>query len=172
MSDSLCLDCRKPKAEFTCGVCEEPICKNCLEYLEPGSFSFLAQIPADLGHLRYCRFCFDGKVVPAREEYAATMDEAKQVFIFFTTQKSMPVHKRGKTRVEVKDCPDRDETILRLAFRAVEQGFNAVIDTEVKADKVRNEGWQKMKWRGVGLPAKVDADKLNREDREDYDGWE
>jgi len=168
MSKALCVDCRKPTQDFSCGVCKESLCKNCVEYLEPGSFSFLATVPEDLSHLRYCRFCFDGKVVPAREDYEEKMNEAKQVFVFFTTQKTMPAHKRAKDKVQIKDCPDRDETIMRLAFRAVEKGFNALIDTEVKCEKVRNEGWQKMKWQGQGYPAKVDADKLNREDLNDW----
>jgi hypothetical protein len=65
--------------------------------------------------------------------------------------------------VTVKDVPDRDEAILRLAFLAAEEGFNAILDVNVKSEKVRNEGWQKMRWSGSGLPVGVDAAKIERD---------
>ena len=48
----------------------------------------------------------------------------------------------------VKDCPDRDETIMRLAFFAAQRSSNAVIQVEVTAEKVRNGAYQTSKWSG------------------------
>ncbi len=91
------------------------------------------------------------------------MEQAREAYIFFTTQKNPPpVVSKSKERLQVSECIDRDETILRLAFQAVRLGFNAVLETHVVAEKVRNAGYQKSAWRGTGVPAMVDADKLER----------
>lgn len=165
MSQSLCVTCKKPKATSACEICEGPLCKACIQFLEPDAFSFLKSVPEELSHDRYCEFCYSQNVVPALETYEEVMARAKEVFVFFITQKAtIPLTKRSKTPVKVTDCPDRDETILRMAFFAAEQGFNALIEVEVIGEKVRNAGYQKSKWRGVGEPANVDEAKVNRND--------
>lgn len=166
MSDSVCISCRRPKAVFKCGVCEEPLCKDCDQFLDAGTFSFLKTQPAELGHTHYCPSCHAGTVEPALESYEEVMERAKTVYFFFTTQKRPPpIVKKSKEKVQVAECADRDETILRLAFFAAEQGYNGIVEAEVTSEKVRNEGYQKMRWRGVGLPVTVDAEKLERESR-------
>jgi hypothetical protein len=159
--ETLCISCRRPKASLSCGVCEEPTCKDCIHYLEPTAFSFLKVIPDDLKHDRFCTFCYEQKVAPALESYLEIMERAKGVYVFFTTQrKSFPLLKRSKDKVRVLDCPDRDETILRLAFLAAEQSYNALLDVDVTCEKIRTDNYQKSKWQGVGVPATVDAEKL------------
>lgn len=159
-----CASCRKPKANLVCGVCQEPVCKDCEQYLEPETFSFKKKVPAELSHLHYCGRCFDEHIVPAQEALEATMALAREVYIFFDTQKRKPrLLSKAKLPVTVKDVPDRDEAILRLAFLAAEDGFNAILDVNVKSEKVRNEGWQKMRWSGSGLPVGVDAIKIERD---------
>ncbi len=107
--------------------------------------------------------CFDSEVQPALENYRELIEQARSVFIFFTTQKkAIPLIKKSKEKVVVEACDDRDETILRLAFQAAQQGYNAVIETEVVAQKIRNEGYQKSVWRGVGVPAQVNAERMER----------
>jgi uncharacterized protein YbjQ (UPF0145 family) len=102
-------------------------------------------------------------VEPAREDYEQKMAEAKGVYIFFTTQKRpLPILSKESEQIRIDNCEDRDETILRLAFQAVEAGCNAVVETDVISVKVRNAGWQKSAWKGSGFAAMVDAAKLER----------
>lgn len=168
MSQPMCLICKKPKATTTCEICEEPLCKSCVQFLEPDTFTFLSELPDELSHDRYCEHCYASTVIPALDSYEEVMERAKQVFVYFTTQRAgIPLTGRSKAKVKVESCPDRDETILRLAFFAAEQKFNALIEVEVIAEKVRNAGYQKSKWRGVGEPANVDAAKVTRNDRQE-----
>jgi hypothetical protein len=162
-----CISCRQPQATLRCDACEEPVCKKCVQTLAADTFSFLKKIPTELTHTTYCGLCYDKSVAPALESYNETMERAKDVFIFYKTQrKEIPLIRRSKEVFKVKDCIDRDETILRLAFFAAEQNYNAVIETEVLSDKVRNAGYQKSVWRGEGSPAQVDGGKIDRQDRQ------
>ena len=167
MPETSCISCKGARTVSHCEVCEGALCKTCVQFLDPLSFSFLKEIPEVLAHVRYCRFCYDEKVAPPLESYREILERAQNVFIFFSSVRKDIVTKRSKVRVQVDACPDRDETILRLAFFAAELGFNAVIEVEVKAEKVRNAGYQKSKWQGIGLPAQVDETKVDREHQQD-----
>jgi hypothetical protein len=102
-------------------------------------------------------------IEPELEKYNELMERARGTYVFFSEQKRPPpLLSRALDPVEVKECADRDETILRLAFQAATRGCNALIETEVVSKKVRNEGYQKSTWRGVARPAQVDAERLER----------
>jgi len=160
---NVCSICRKPKATKNCDLCGALICGGCTQFLEEGTFSFLKDTPKDITHSWYCSNCFESKVTPAREAYDEVMTRAKNLYVFFKAQKrEPPILKRAKKPVKEVDRVDRDETILRLAFAAAEMGYNALIDTDVVAVKVRNEGYQKMSWRGTATPAQVDAERFER----------
>jgi hypothetical protein len=135
-----------------------------VSFLDADAFAFREKVPAELGHTRYCGACHAAHVAPALDAYAETMERAREVFIFFKTQKHPPIAlRKAAAPARVTGCPDRDETILRLAFRAAEGGFNAVLGTEVVSEQVRNEGWQKSVWRGTGTPVEIDVAKLERQ---------
>lgn len=159
-----CTVCQKPKASIECGLCLQAVCKNCVEKLDDASFSFLRKIPADLTHKIYCGRCFDHTVVPARESYALTMRRAKQVFVFWSNKgEETRFYSRAEKPLRVEDCADPDETVMRLAFTAVEDGFNGLIDVKVTSKKVRHHAYQTTRCSGVGTPTTVDAEKLERE---------
>lgn len=163
MKESLCSSCQRPKAAYTCGVCKNSVCKSCAQFLDEETFSFFSVIPPELKHTHYCPSCWDTHVEPAKQTYDETIERARDMYFFFDTQKrNIKQLKRAKEKVFVEECIDRDETILRLAFKAAEQGFNAIVEAEVTSKKVRNEGYQKSVWRGSGLPADVDKEKLER----------
>lgn len=164
-TQSPCVSCQRPKAQLRCGLCEERVCKRCVQEQAGDAFSFLSPVPPALAHLSYCPACYDREVAPARDRYDETMELARGVYFFFTTQKRhIHLIRKAPQAVKVENCPDRDETILRLAFRAAQGGYNAIIEGEVTSEKVRNEGWQTSRWRGRGVPALVDAAKLDRDD--------
>jgi hypothetical protein len=161
MSEEVCFSCRRLKPGFHCDLCQNRVCKSCVEYLDEGTFSFLEVIPKELSHTRYCTSCYDLQVSPALETYNETIERAKGLFIFFVTQKkAIPLLKRSKEKIQISQCKDRDETILRLAFLAAQRGFNSVIEVEVTATKIRNAGYQKSSWSGSGYPAEINADKM------------
>lgn len=160
----ICAACRRPKAKYACALCQASLCKDCEEFLPADTFAFQPELPENLTHTHYCQSCHDSEVRPAIEKYEETLDLARGVYVFFTTQKRQPaVLKRSQEKVQIKDCDDRDETILRLAFLAASQGYNALTETQVTAEKVRNAGYQKSRWIGSGVPAQVDAERLERE---------
>lgn len=156
-----CRSCRSPKATLACELCHDPLCKACDRFLDADTFSFLNEKPAELSHSHYCPACHQTQIEPALESYDETMERARNTFIFYTTQrKPAPVLRKSKEPVRVASCPDRDETILRLAFRAAEQGFNAVIETDLVSQKIRDAGYQKTAWSGTGIPAEIDETRL------------
>lgn len=164
-ADALCLSCRQPKVTSTCEACAGPLCKKCVQRLDPDAFSFLKKVPEGCSHSVYCRFCYDDKVAAPLEDYLATMARAKEAFVFFTTQrKEIPLLRKSKEVLRVESCPDRDETILRLAFFAAQKGFNAIIETDVRSKKIKDGRYQHFDWSGTGIPAQVDAEKVERHD--------
>ncbi len=128
---------------------------------------YLEPIPQNLSHVYYCGACFDREVAPELESYRDTLERAKGVYVFFKTQrKEIPLIKKTREVMVVEGKPDRDETILRLAFMSAQRGFNALIECEAISKKLRDHAYQKYEWRGTGVAAQIDADKLDRQDRQ------
>jgi uncharacterized protein YbjQ (UPF0145 family) len=93
-------------------------------------------------------------VEPELGVYEETLERAKQVLIFFKTQKKgLRIVRKERIPEQVDACQDRDETILRLAYIAASKGYNSVIEVEVTSKKVRNEAYQTSVWYGTGLSA-------------------
>ena len=137
--NTTCETCRQPTATEYCALCENALCEDCVLCPPTGAFSLMLQVPPELSHRVYCRFCYDEKVEPALLKYEETKTLAENVFIFFKTQrKEIPLIRKSKVVMKVEDCDDRDETILRLAYLAALDGFNAVIETGLKHRKVRD----------------------------------
>ena len=85
--------------------------------------------------------------------------------MFFKTQrKEVPLIRRAKEAFRIEECLDRDETILRLAFLAAREGYNAVIEVEVLAEKIRMGSYQTSKWSGTGVAAQIDGAKVDQQD--------
>jgi len=162
-----CIACRRLGADFDCSLCFEHVCKKCVQKLSGETFAYLPVIPEDLSHIYYCGACFDQEVQPILTQYEEVLERAKSAFIFFKTQrKEIPLIKKSKELLSVQGRPDRDETILRLAYMAAELGFNAVVDVDAVSKKLRNHAYQKHEWCGTGYPAQVDEIKLDRQDRQ------
>lgn len=151
-----CVDCRSPKTPFTCGICSGAVCKKCVQGPPHGAFRLMPLIRDELSHPKYCGRCYSETVEPELVNYEETLDRAKQVLVFFKTQKKgLRIQKRERLPDHVEACPDRDETILRLAYLAATKGYNSVIEVEVAAKKVRNEAYQTSVWSGEGVAADV-----------------
>jgi hypothetical protein len=169
MAETDCLSCRKRKGAYFCVSCENSVCKPCSESIGDPLFISLEEIPAAQVAGRFCGQCFDREIAPKFSEYQSVMEAAKQVFIFFESQKKhIPLIRKSKTLRQVVEIADRDEAILRLAYFAAKEGYNAVIDVDVTAKKVRAAGSTKTAtWKGSGYPAVVDGEKIERQDRQE-----
>jgi hypothetical protein len=131
--------------------------------LPQGAFIYQVNCESDLKHPVYCQGCFAERVEPALEQYEETLAKARDVFVFFVTQrKEIPLIRKSKELLMVQEQDDRDMTILKLAYLGAERGFNAIIQCDVVSTKVRNEGYQRSVWNGKAYPAEVDAEKLDR----------
>lgn len=149
-----------------CELCESPVCKDCVQYLDQAAFAFRLNLPPELLKTRYCPSCHAEKVEPELAAYDEILERARQAFFFFKTQrKPVPILRKAKDVFRVDHCADRDETILRLAFAAAAVGFNAIVEGEVFCTKIRNEGYEKSDWQGTGIGALVDTERLERQDR-------
>ncbi len=161
MENRACCTCQKPKANFKCGICQIPVCKNCVLYLEDDAFSFLAEIPPDLAHKTYCPSCFDQKVSPEMHCYNEIMERAKLVTVFFIDQgKATRLMNRNEKTIQVKDCNDKRDTLMRLAFFAAKANFNALIDADITAVKKRINSYQTSVWHGSATPLNLNEAQL------------
>jgi len=161
-----CYVCKNPKANLVCGVCQQSVCKRCAEPLRQGEFEHLVPKPPELAHEIYCNYCFNGKVQPAKENYDETLEKAKGVLVFLKSKSEETRQmKRKEKPISVEDCDDYDGTILRLAFRAAQLGFNAIVDVALTSKQIRNAGYQTSRWSGSCIPVRVDAERLELEEK-------
>ncbi len=155
----ICDFCHEPKVstkhKIKCDLCAGVLCKDCVKYLEESFFSFLKIVPDELGHITYCWGCYEKHVEPAMKSYLETMEQAKEVYVFKKNEKHVPVMKRARNSINAQDCPDKAEAILRLAFFAAEENYNAVIEINLSCKKIRTNGYQKSSFSATGVPAQI-----------------
>jgi hypothetical protein len=139
---------------LTCGLCACAVCKSCAEILAPEAFAY-ADAP-EFAAGAFCRGCYDEKVAGPLNDYFETLESAKNVDVFFKKQgKETRLVRRNEKPLSVADCDDEDEAVLRLAFQAALGGFDSLVDVDLKSEKVRDGSYQKLVWRGTGVPAKA-----------------
>jgi hypothetical protein len=156
MEKEKCTTCGKSKALLSCGVCTVSVCKHCAQILEEESFSFLDVQKPEMLQTTFCNTCFDEKIAPDLMDYQQTMEAAKNIEVFFKDQgKETRLMKRIDVVFSIVDCPDRNEAIMRLAFKAVKMGFNSVIDVDIVAKKVKMGAYQTHSYKATGVPSNV-----------------
>jgi hypothetical protein len=166
----VCCVCQKPKPGLICGSCQSPVCKSCALTLGEYDFrysperltKFFVQNQEDHVPPVFCGPCYDANVAPDLAKYESTLTTAKAISVFFKTQsKETRLIKRREDLVKVKDCPDYDDAILRLAFQAAVVDCNALIDVTLDSRKLKIGGYSKTVWTGTARPAKVTERALN-----------
>lgn len=156
-SPLLCKTCKKPKANFNCGLCEEHICKSCAQFLTEGSFSFLKKIPKELTHSTYCTNCFDDVVAAPLAQYEENMEKAKEVMVFTKDQAKVTGHlKRKEDPYQVDNVEDEQEAIMRLAFFAAQDNFNCLLDVQLKNKKIIVGSHKKTIFSATAIPITID----------------
>lgn len=153
----LCKSCRKPKAPYTCGICQDHTCKSCTHFISDETFSFLKKIPPELKHSTYCPACFDDKVATPLSHYEEVMEKAREVMIFTKDETKKTGHiKRKEEILKVEDCEDEQESIMRLAFQAAEAGFNCLLDVSVSTRKIIVGSHKKTIFSATARPVTID----------------
>lgn len=161
MQKEQCTVCGKSKSLLNCGICAVSVCKHCAQILDEDTFSFLDTKKSEIQHSVYCNICFDKHVLPELTSYNETMEAAKEVAIFFKDQgKETRLIKKVDIVLSVIDCADENETLMRLAFKAVRLGFNAVIGVDLITKKVLAGTYKKHIFNATGIPANVRPDNI------------
>lgn len=161
MGKSVCSVCLSPKAALNCGCCSEPVCKQCAQFVDEETFSYMQNVPQELSHTVYCGPCFDKTVAGPLESYNQTLENAKNILVYFKSQnKETHYIKRVEDPYQITKCDDRDEAVLRMAFWAAQSGFNSVIDVVLTPQKIRDGSYQTQIWSATGIPANVDERKI------------
>lgn len=127
------------------------------------AFQFLVNRPKELSHNTYCTVCFDQHVSSALTNYEATLSQAQEILVFDKTQgKETRFVKRLEKPISVEGVDEHDVT-MRLAFIAVEKKYNALVDVDIKAVKVRDGSYQTMAYSAKAIPANVNDRKLMKD---------
>lgn len=158
MSEKNCVSCKKTKSLIQCECCQADVCKYCAHILSEDIFSFLVEKPKELSFQVYCHACYLVHVESALENYNQTIEKAKEVQVFLSNQgKETRLIKRLEKPIKVENCPDHNETMLRLAFMAAKKDFNTLVDVHITSKKVREGSYQKLIWSGVAIPVNMNS---------------
>lgn len=154
---AICKSCKKPKANYDCGLCHEQVCKSCAQFLTDEAFSFLAKKPKELSFSVYCDPCFQDNVATPLSDYEANMEKAHEVIIFNKNETKKTGHlKRKEEPYKVEDCEDEQETIMRLAFFAARDGFNCLLDVTITHRKIIVGSHKKTIFTGTAIPITIE----------------
>lgn len=158
----LCKTCKKPKAPYLCGLCEEHVCKGCAQFLGEEAFSFLPVVAPELKHPCYCYNCFDDKVSAPLNAYNETMEKAQDIIIYGKDQTKLTRYlKRKEDPYKVDNCIDSNEAVMRMAFMAAQNNFNCLIDvTLVNSKKHLSGSHTKSMWSGTAIPITIDPNEI------------
>ncbi len=158
-----CGVCLTAKSIKTCGLCQVHVCKKCLETPAGDAFLYLKKIPVELNHTCYCIHCWDAKVVPALADYELMAEKARNVYFLTEDYRGyVRVLRKHTKRVDIEDCDDRREIILKMAYMAAELGFNAIIQSRVESASVYINSYHSSRWKASALPAIIDGEQLER----------
>jgi hypothetical protein len=151
------------KKTLPCHRCETQVSKTDAQFVDAETFAFLSKPPPGVDIGIYCHTCFDSHVQQELDRYNEKVERAKNVNIFYASQsKESRFVRRIERPIAVKDCTDRDEAILRLAFLAIEADKNALVDVALSTTKVRLGSWQSSLWSGQGIPCNIAEAELQR----------
>jgi hypothetical protein len=150
---STCASCLTAKANLECAGCHEPLCKTCAQFVDESSFAFYAEPPAGCEIGAYCPQCFSKQVAEPLAVYNDLLARAGQVFVYLPNQsKESRLLPRKEKKLTVTGIAGADEAMLRLAFQAVQKGFNCLVDCDITTTKIRDAGYQHVIFDGIAMP--------------------
>lgn len=148
-----CQSCFKNKTALTCSDCEEATCKHCSFFIDDTAFEYTELLPENIYDKTFCTVCYHEHVSPTLEKYKEHLDMAKDVNVYSSIQgNETGMIKRIEKPIVIKDCGDREETLMRLAFFTAQKGYDTIVDVDIKSNKVGKGTYQKLVWTGRGTP--------------------
>jgi len=163
-TNSGCTMCDKAKAPYQCGCCNDTLCKSCVQFMPDEAFQFVTNRAKEISHNYYCNPCFDLNVVPALAEYEEIAERARQIAVFDVTQgKETRFIKRLERPMVLETGVDAQDITIRLAYMAAEKNYNAIVDLDIKAIKVRDGSYQTTAYSGKAIPVILDTRKLMKD---------
>ena len=149
-----CDVCLKNKTALKCSMCSKSNCKHCVHFIDESVFEFLDLLPENLQDKGFCPNCYDDHISEQLSEYLNCMELAKNVNIYTKEQSSETrLMRRDKKPLKIKDCNDREETLLRLAYLAALDGYETLIDVNLVSKKISTGGrYKKLIWDGTAIP--------------------
>ncbi len=152
MEKAQCESCFSAKTVLRCHKCGNPSCKKCSCFVDEDEFDFLSLLPEEIGGQTFCPGCFNSSISGILDEHREFLRKARAVDVYGKDQKRETWLFQRKEPVSVKDCDDREETLLRLALLSVRKGFDIMVDVDIKSEKVGKGTYKKLIWSGVAFP--------------------
>lgn len=129
--------------------------------MDEDAFSFLRKKPKELSYSIYCDPCFQDKVAMPLSEYEDNYEKSKDIIIFRKNETKKTGHlKRKELPYKVEDCEDEQEVILRLAFFAVQDGFNCLLDLDISHRKIIVGSHKKTIYTATAIPITIDPSEV------------
>lgn len=151
-----CSYCQKTKNLFHCGSCKTHVCKSCAQILPEDAFFYLDQKTELQNEKIFCSSCFENQISNELNQYDQDVENAKNIDLFFKSQsKETRLIRRTEKPLTVSECEDREETLMRLAFKAAKLNYNTLVDVDLVSEKVRMGSYQTLKWKATGIPVNM-----------------
>ena len=148
-----CQSCFKNKTFLECSNCKEAVCKRCACFIDATSFEFVNFLPENINGQTFCPSCYYTKAGPVLAEYNEILERAKFVNVYSVKQSSeTSLIKRIEKAIKVKNCADKEETLMRLAFITAQKNFDTIVDVKITSEKVFDSKYKKLTWSGEGVP--------------------
>lgn len=158
MELKVCDVCLKNKTPLSCDICSNVSCRHCSVFIDETSFEFLSLLPDHIKDKMFCPNCYDEKIAEEFFKYQEMLNKAKDVDIYDDTQGAETrLMRRVEKVIKVIECDGREEALIRLAFLAVEKGYDTIVDVNIKSIKSGQDSYIKKVWNGSAIP--VDSKK-------------
>lgn len=149
----LCLTCSSKKTAIQCSKCIEPSCKKCSFFIDEEEFFHLELLPDEIQGKTFCTACYHETVYGVLENSRELLERAKNVDVYGKEQGSETgLIKRIEKPIVIKDADDKEETLLRMAFYAVQKGYDTLVDVKIESKKTGVGTYKKLIWDGYAVP--------------------
>ncbi len=148
-----CTVCCSNKTAIQCDICSCASCKHCCYFIDEDVFEFVSLLPEKLQNKAFCPNCYNENISEEMEYLKETMQKARDVDVYLKDQGTETRRiRRIQKPIHIKECADREETLMRLAFLAAQKGFDTIIGVDIQAKKVGKGTYKKMIWSGTAVP--------------------
>jgi hypothetical protein len=152
---SACSSCLKPKANLSCSLCNESLCKDCAHFIDESSYPFLPLFLEKINLGTQCPTCFQKNTAGVLQKYDEVFEKAQNTEVFYrkTDGKETRLMRRLEPVLTAENCADEEEVLMSLAFQAAQKGATIVVDIDVMSEKTKNGSYTTVQWKGSGSAA-------------------